>query len=188
MGPDKLPEAITALVDLVARLRGPGGCPWDAKQTDATIKIYLLEEAYEVLEAVERFSPEEICAELGDLLFQILFLARLAEERGDYDFTDVVETITAKMIRRRASHQPLRVFHTPSPPSFVPTGSGSGHPRSGLIGRVPKRFRKRFKRSGANCRRPLTPTLRSGCKRSWVTCFSASSSGCDIWGSMPSTS
>jgi uncharacterized protein YabN with tetrapyrrole methylase and pyrophosphatase domain len=56
MGPDKLPEAITALVDLVARLRGPGGCPWDAKQTDATIKIYLLEEAYEVLEAVERFS------------------------------------------------------------------------------------------------------------------------------------
>jgi MazG family protein len=97
---DRLSVAIQSLVDLVARLRGPGGCPWDAKQTDDTVKIYLIEEAYEVLDAIEGPSPREICSELGDLLFQILFLAHLASERKEFDFTDVVETITEKMIRR----------------------------------------------------------------------------------------
>jgi len=100
MTDDRLGSALRGLVDLVARLRGPGGCPWDAKQTDDTIKVYLLEEAYEVLEAVETGSPQEVCSELGDLLFQILFLARLAEERGDFGFSDVIEKITRKMIRR----------------------------------------------------------------------------------------
>lgn len=97
---DGLSAAIGSLVDLVARLRGPGGCPWDAKQTRDTVKIYLLEEAYEVLNAIEGPSPREVCSELGDLLFQILFLAHLAAERKEFDFTDVVETITEKMIRR----------------------------------------------------------------------------------------
>jgi len=97
---NKLAGSIRSLVKLVARLRGPGGCPWDAKQTDATIKIYLLEEAYEVLDALEGSLPEEVCSELGDLLFQILFLAQLASERGEFDFNEVVEGITAKMIRR----------------------------------------------------------------------------------------
>jgi len=100
MDPDRLSKAIEALLNLVARLRGPGGCPWDAKQTDSTIKIYLLEEAYEVLEAVEKSSPQEVCIELGDLLFQILFLAQLAAERKEFDFIDVLERITEKMIRR----------------------------------------------------------------------------------------
>ena len=89
-----------ALVALVARLRGPGGCPWDAKQTDSSIKVYLLEEAYEVLEAVERSLPGDVCLELGDLLFQILFLARLAQEREEFDFADVVEGVTKKMVHR----------------------------------------------------------------------------------------
>ena len=100
MDPDRLSKAIEALLNLVARLRGPGGCPWDAKQTDSTIKIYLLEEAYEVLEALEKSSPQEVCMELGDLLFQILFLAQLAAERKEFDFIDVLERITEKMIRR----------------------------------------------------------------------------------------
>ena len=100
MEPDKLSGALLALVELVARLRGPGGCPWDAKQTDETLKIYLLEEAYEVLDAVERSSPRQVCQELGDLLFQILFLAHLAEERQEFDLVDVLETIREKMIRR----------------------------------------------------------------------------------------
>ncbi len=100
MDPDRLSRAIVDLVGLVERLRGPGGCPWDAEQTDATIKIYLLEEAYEVLEAIEKSSSTDICLELGDLLFQILFLARLAEERNEFDFVQVIETIKAKMIRR----------------------------------------------------------------------------------------
>lgn len=100
MDTDRLAGAIRSLVELVARLRGPGGCPWDAKQTDATIKIYLLEEAYEVLEALESGSPREVCSELGDLLFQVLFLAQLASERGEFDFNEVVEGITEKMTRR----------------------------------------------------------------------------------------
>ncbi len=89
-----------ALVELVARLRGPGGCPWDARQTDSSIKIYLLEEAYEVMEAIEEGDPKEVCQELGDLLFHVFFLARLAEERGEFGFVQVVEGITRKMIRR----------------------------------------------------------------------------------------
>jgi MazG family protein len=100
MAEDRLSAAIRSLVDLVARLRGPGGCPWDSKQTDDTVKIYLIEEAYEVLDAIEGSSPKEVCSELGDLLFQILFLAHLAFERNEFDFAHVVETITKKMIRR----------------------------------------------------------------------------------------
>jgi len=100
MADNRIGAAIRSLVDLVARLRGPGGCPWDAQQTDDTLKIYLIEEAYEVLDAIEGGSPQEVCSELGDLLFQILFLAHLASERKQFDLTDVVETITQKMIRR----------------------------------------------------------------------------------------
>lgn len=100
MDSERLSRAVLALVELVARLRSPGGCPWDAEQTDSTVKVYLLEEAYEVVEAVESSSPQDVCLELGDLLFQILFLAQMAAERKEFDFTEVVERITEKMIRR----------------------------------------------------------------------------------------
>ncbi len=100
MDKKRLSKAIVALVELITRLRGPDGCPWDAQQTYDTIKIYLLEEAYEVLEAIEAASPTSVCQELGDLLFQILFLAHIAEERKEFDFTEVVEQISEKMIRR----------------------------------------------------------------------------------------
>jgi MazG family protein len=100
MDSDRLSRAVVALVDLVVRLRGPNGCPWDAKQTDASIKMYLLEEAYEVLDAIENSSPRDVCMELGDLLFQILFLTQLAAERKEFDFIEVVEKITEKMIHR----------------------------------------------------------------------------------------
>lgn len=100
MDSDRLSKAIVALVKLIQRLRRPNGCPWDKKQTDSSIKIYLLEEAYEVLAAIEKSSPQEVCSELGDLLFQILFLAQLAAERSQFDFVEVVERITEKMIRR----------------------------------------------------------------------------------------
>lgn len=100
MDSERLANAIIALVELVARLRGPQGCPWDAQQTDSSIKVYLLEEAYEVLDAIEKASPQDICMELGDLLFQILFLAKLAAEREEFDFIEVVEKITQKMVQR----------------------------------------------------------------------------------------
>ncbi|MBN2125948.1 MAG: nucleoside triphosphate pyrophosphohydrolase [Deltaproteobacteria bacterium] len=100
MNRDRASRAFLALYDLVGRLRGPGGCPWDAQQTDATVRMYLLEETYEVLDAVERGCPEEVCDELGDLLFQVLFLVRLAGEREEFDLVSVLERITAKMVRR----------------------------------------------------------------------------------------
>jgi MazG family protein len=100
MDSNRLSKAIVTLIELIARLRGPNGCPWDAKQTDSDIKTYLIEEAYEVIEAIEGANSQEVCEELGDLLFQILFLAQLATERNEFDITEVLEKITEKMIHR----------------------------------------------------------------------------------------
>jgi len=88
------------LAELVKTLRSDRGCPWDRAQTPEKIKDYLLEEAYEVLDALERGSPKEVCSELGDLLFHIAFLAALYEERGKFCLDDVVRGIVEKMIRR----------------------------------------------------------------------------------------
>lgn len=100
MNSDRLAKAIVSLTNLVFRLRGPGGCPWDAEQTDLSVRMYLLEEAYEVLDAIEKSSPGDVCQELGDLLFHIVFLAQLAEERKEFDFVEVVEKIGEKMVHR----------------------------------------------------------------------------------------
>jgi MazG family protein len=100
MDNDRLARAVKDLADLVARLRGPGGCPWDAKQTKESVRMYLLEEAYEVLDAVEGGDSGDLCAELGDLLFQVFFLSYLAEEESEFDLVDVVEGIISKMIKR----------------------------------------------------------------------------------------
>jgi len=100
MDNETIGKAVGDLLSLVRRLRAPDGCPWDAKQNNHTLKIYLIEEAYEVLDAIENGTSEEICGELGDLLFQIIFLAILAEEKGEFDFAEVVKRITAKMIHR----------------------------------------------------------------------------------------
>jgi MazG family protein len=100
MNRDAVAGSFTALAELVSRLRGPHGCPWDAEQTYDTIKVYLLEEAYEVVDAVDLGSAEDICSELGDLLFQILFLASIAEDHGDFHLVQVLEKITGKMIQR----------------------------------------------------------------------------------------
>ena len=85
----------------MAALRHPEtGCPWDIKQDFATIKPYTIEEAYEVADAIERNDFEDLCDELGDLLLQVVFHARMAEEQNLFSFGDVVEAITRKMIRR----------------------------------------------------------------------------------------
>jgi MazG family protein len=92
---------IDSLLAVVARLRDPDqGCPWDLKQTFRTILPYTLEEAYEVAEAIEADDMVELCEELGDLLFQVAIYSRMAEEKGDFDFGDVVASISTKMIRR----------------------------------------------------------------------------------------
>jgi len=89
-----------SLAAIMATLRGEHGCPWDRQQTHATLKRYLLEETYEVLEAIENEDMHSLCEELGDLLLQIVFHARIAEEKGHFDLADVVRGIIAKMIRR----------------------------------------------------------------------------------------
>ena len=85
---------------LMARLRSPEGCPWDRKQNRHSLKIYLLEEGYELAEALDHGDPEEVKEELGDLLFQIVFLSGLYEEQGDFDLPQVLQTIYQKMVRR----------------------------------------------------------------------------------------
>ena len=92
---------ITALRDVMARLRDPErGCEWDVAQTFATIAPYTIEEAYEVADAIERGDLDDLRDELGDLLLQVIFHARIAEERGAFDFDDVARAIVAKLVRR----------------------------------------------------------------------------------------
>jgi MazG family protein len=88
------------LVAIMNRLRDPGGCPWDREQTYATLRGYLVEECFEVVDALDRGDLPGLREELGDLLFQIVFLSRLAQEEQAFDAGDVVEGIAAKMIRR----------------------------------------------------------------------------------------
>src|SRR5262245_9945883 len=95
------PHPIFQLLEIMARLRAPqGGCPWDLEQTFATIAPYTVEEAYEVADAIERNDLAELKDELGDLLFQVVFHARMAEEQSAFGFEDVVRAIVAKMLRR----------------------------------------------------------------------------------------
>ena len=92
---------ISRLIEIMEALRQPEtGCPWDVVQTFETIKPYTIEEAYEVADAIERKDLDDLCEELGDLLLQVVFHARIAEEMGEFAFGDVVHAVTSKMIRR----------------------------------------------------------------------------------------
>jgi ATP diphosphatase len=92
---------ITRLLDIMAALRTPGsGCPWDLEQNFATIAPYTIEEAYEVADAIARGDLDDLREELGDLLLQVIFHARLAQEQGAFEFGDVVRTLTEKLVRR----------------------------------------------------------------------------------------
>ena len=98
--PDIAPRNIEALLEIMRRLRGPDGCPWDRIQSFETIAPYTVEEAYEVAASIEDKDFRSLPDELGDLLFQVVFHARMAEEQGLFDFGDVVAAVTGKMIRR----------------------------------------------------------------------------------------
>ncbi|HZS03060.1 MAG TPA: nucleoside triphosphate pyrophosphohydrolase [Chloroflexota bacterium] len=98
--PDEDFGTLTGLAHLVARLRRPGGCPWDAQQTHESLKRYILEEAYEAAEAIDEGDFPALCDELGDLLLQVALQSELADEHGAFDLNDVLHAICAKLVRR----------------------------------------------------------------------------------------
>lgn len=92
--------SVERLLEIMARLRGPGGCPWDREQTPRTLRPYVLEEAHEVAEAIDADDPRALRGELGDLLLQVVFLSQIAEEEGWFAFSDVADAISDKLVRR----------------------------------------------------------------------------------------
>jgi MazG family protein len=97
---DRVGERFERLVEIMRTLRAPDGCPWDREQTHASLRPFVLEETYEVLEAIEGGSPANLCEELGDFLFEAVFLARISEEAGDFTIGDAIDAISDKLVRR----------------------------------------------------------------------------------------
>jgi tetrapyrrole methylase family protein/MazG family protein len=93
-------DKFAELVELISRLRAPGGCPWDREQTHESLKPMLLEEAYEVVESIDDGNDEEFAGELGDLLLQVVFHSQIAAEQDRFSVADVIERVSSKMIRR----------------------------------------------------------------------------------------
>ncbi len=100
VGPQQGAASLAELAGIMETLRKPDGCPWDLEQTHESLKPYLIEESYEVLEAIENGDMYNLCEELGDLLLQVVFHAQVAAENGDFDITDVLRGIVQKLIRR----------------------------------------------------------------------------------------
>jgi tetrapyrrole methylase family protein/MazG family protein len=102
--PDNRPPAdlskFEALVEIIARLRAPGGCPWDRKQTHASLREYLLEESYEALAALDEGDPDKLRQELGDILLQVVLHAEIARESGEFELADILTTINHKLVYR----------------------------------------------------------------------------------------
>lgn len=114
--PEQEDLLVSSLLRLMARLRGPQGCPWDKVQTKDSLKKFLLEESYEVLEAIEENDPEKLKEELGDLLLQIIFISRIAEENEEFTFREVVSALINKLLRRHPHIFPSEQ----SPPVKIP--------------------------------------------------------------------
>jgi MazG family protein len=88
------------LVEIMRTLRSPEGCPWDREQTHASLRPFVLEETYEVLDAIENGTPADLCEELGDFLFEAVFLAQLSDEAGDFHIGDAIDAVCSKLVRR----------------------------------------------------------------------------------------
>jgi tetrapyrrole methylase family protein/MazG family protein len=108
-------EEFSRLLELMERLRGDRGCPWDKKQKIESFKTFLLEEVYELIEAIEKDSPDSIKEELGDLLFHIIFIAQICKEEGKFEIKDVLRFTYEKMVRRHP-----HVFSNEETPDFIP--------------------------------------------------------------------
>ena len=139
--------SMSDLIAIMARLRGPDGCPWDREQTSRSLKPYLLEEVYEVLEAIDAEKASSLKEELGDLLLQILFQAQIASEQNQFSFDEIVNELANKLIRRHP-----HVFHDTDAPSSITTARDvsrqwdqlkqqeqpRGQERSSLLHGIPK--------------------------------------------------
>ena len=131
------------LVGIMERLRAEGGCEWDRAQSHASLRQYLLEEAHEVLDAIGRKRPELLCEELGDLLIQILFHAQIAKEKGEFGISDVIASISRKMVRRHPHVFADATADTPEAVSLQwdhikKTLENKRH--ASLVGGVPRKF------------------------------------------------
>src|SRR3954469_3183263 len=93
-------DEFTRLIDIMATLRGPDGCPWDREQTIDTLKPFVLEEAYEVLDAIDRHDHDDLREELGDFVFEAVFVAQLEAEAGHFTIADSVKSVADKLVRR----------------------------------------------------------------------------------------
>src|SRR6059058_2760043 len=93
-------DKFEALLEIMRRLRAPGGCPWDREQTQASLRPFVLEETYEVLAAIDAGNIEELREELGDYLYEAVFLAQISEESGDFSIGDAIDGIRTKLVRR----------------------------------------------------------------------------------------
>ena len=118
-GIQKKKYTVDDLLKIMAKLRSPSGCPWDREQTENSLKKYLVEESYEVLEAIESGTPRELREELADLLLQIVFISRIAEEKRDFNFLGLVQELAEKLIRRHP-----HVFPSPHRPRPTPKSAG----------------------------------------------------------------
>src|SRR3954467_10565958 len=97
---ERVGDKFEALLDIMRRLRAPGGCPWDREQTHASLRPFVLEETYEVLEAIETGEVDDLREELGDYLYEAVFLAQISEETGQFSIGDAIDAIRDKLIRR----------------------------------------------------------------------------------------
>lgn len=142
-------KRFSKLTRIMSHLRGENGCPWDKEQTPQSLKPFLLEEAYEVLEAIDEPNPTALKEELGDLLFQILFHSQIAKERGQFDIEEVVSGVTDKMTRRHPhvfGRGPNAKKSSPSPTTGqvlarweeLKQGETGNRPRRSVLDGVPK--------------------------------------------------
>ena len=132
---------LKALIQLVESLRGKKGCPWDRKQTPQTIAVYLIEETYELIEAIVAGHAEEIREELGDVLFHIVFLASQYREQGHFDFEDIAAAVTEKMIRRHphvfGDEQIDRAEEVPQKWHAIKAKEAKHRPKESILDSVP---------------------------------------------------
>jgi tetrapyrrole methylase family protein / MazG family protein len=140
--PEHYIKEFSDLVDIIAKLRGPYGCPWDRKQTHSSLKEFLLTETYEVLDALDKEDSTMLRQELGDLLLQIMLHSRIAEDENEFKLEDVISTLNAKLIRRHPHvfgdtkvNSAEEVVH-----NWEEIKKGERHPEASILSSVPRQM------------------------------------------------